>query len=946
MKTALVQTIEQGGNTYGQVSSPDDLMKAQDFAHEHVNGLTHDFINRSSRPEIVGFDYSLGAGNAFNITVAAPGRIYTQDGISYDLADDTTVTFDTAHATLPRIDLVVATIEDEADSELDLIPFVRLRTTEEFEAEAPAYSPSNISAATELHWKATVSIKKGTPSANPVAPTLDSNEIPLYRVAIGATMIRINELNVTDLRGVVDTVRHLTDQFSQNQIDMSEVRRRLAIVEDLGGRPIDLSQVFGDIQSLEEILADLLSRATSAADLPEIRYEVPKHPLTDNRSSQIIATGNVVSGTPVVDIEIGGRVNFGDAEVVISPNGFVDPDLNARFATIGSDPGHAVRTEALTLASVTPGASDGTVDFVGKSGDLTPARYYPGTAARDEQFVEIFAGVALDNASALSDWKTYDTYNDTITSRVLTGDALPPSDRPALFPFGDGENVLVVAGSMATNTPRSFKVNADTAVSTEITGTKPTGYSFLGDLIGDGRILIIGLQSNGSILHWEYDTGGNTFTALSVTGSVPTFSENAAGGCYYKEDQFLLLSASNLNTGTGKTHIFDRTTLQWTELSINFPYDYFGANMPVVGFRVANVSGRPMLIGGFISQAGRFGPTKSSAYELVNAVVSGAGRSGDGSFVSTQPTWKETVINVPDRSVHGFCSTIGQDAFPSGKGYVFGGQGQYVDPQTQTFGSSQTGLIATSYNGQPGISIGDGSTYAMFEIDPFTAAWDVLAYRASLIGRFTSQNVKLEVSLDDGEHWHTVSPDATFPVTDSAAPGERRLRFTLYRSGSNPPILTSLTEAFDQDGVSEAESRMVVRYDAPDSVKALYIDRLGRVTLSSTIEPSTPQKAIIHKTTPDGSDEPILKNYINRRRPHLKYEGTQPASDAEFGGFDNEMAVPTRYCAGWAYENDSIILGDLKLYYFYANVTFDENVQISGILSVRPSDKWIVELSG
>jgi len=230
MKKTLVQTIEEGGNTYGQVNNPDDLMKAQDFAHERVSGVVSDFINRSSTPEIVGFVYSLGAGNALNMTVAAPGRVY-KNGITYDLVSDTTVTFDAAHATLPRIDVVVAKIEDEVGSELDQIPFQRLRTPEEFDAEAPPYSPSNISAPTEIHWKATVIIKKGTPSANPVAPTLASGEIPLYRVAIGATIVRIDTANVVDLRGSAGTIRELTDLSAQDQNSLPELRRRRAILQ-------------------------------------------------------------------------------------------------------------------------------------------------------------------------------------------------------------------------------------------------------------------------------------------------------------------------------------------------------------------------------------------------------------------------------------------------------------------------------------------------------------------------------------------------------------------------------------------------------------------------------------------------------------------------------------------------------------------------------------------
>src|SRR5437867_3330164 len=131
MKKRLIQIVEQSEHDYGQVSSPDDLMKAQGFAHDHVTQVTHDFVNNSRDEEIVGFDYALGSGNTFQITIKRPGRVYTKDGLSYELLADATVTLADPDATHPRVDLIVAKLEDETPAEMDLVPFTRLDVDEQ-----------------------------------------------------------------------------------------------------------------------------------------------------------------------------------------------------------------------------------------------------------------------------------------------------------------------------------------------------------------------------------------------------------------------------------------------------------------------------------------------------------------------------------------------------------------------------------------------------------------------------------------------------------------------------------------------------------------------------------------------------------------------------------------------------------------------------------------------
>ena len=933
MKQALVQTLEQSGHTFGQVNNPDDLMKAQGFAQEQVKGVVSDFINRSLRPEIVGFDQTLGAGTAFNMTLLK-GRVYTQNGISYDRDASTTVTFDAAHATLPRIDIVVAKIEDEVDAALNLIPFVRLKTPEEFEANVPSYPPSNISAPTEKHWKATVIIKKGTAAETPAKPTLASNEIALYEVIIGAASISIQSANVVDVRNTADTVRILTDRDKVHQASLAELQRRLAVVEDLGGQPIDLTQLFGEVRSLEEILSDLLSRASSSADYPEIRYN-SNHGLAAYDPWNILnwktrAAAAFGSGVAHIDFDLGLTVNFGDAEVVMTPDSFVDPALNARYYTpAGNEAAHLTQTETLTLNDVTPGANDGSVAFTGTGLNISPPRGRAAAAARSSRYVEIFGGQANDNYSALSDWHTYDRENNTLTARTITGDALPASDRPAMFTIGDGTHVLVIAGvgGDVGATPRCFVVNAATGVSVEIATTKPIGNEFCGDLIADDKIFIMADRYNtGTVTFWEYTISTNTFVSVNTTGNVPTEFRDNALGCYYAENQFVFV------TKDSKTLIYDRTTLQWTEVSVNAPFERQkespGGNHQ--GARMANVNGRPQITGGFhLNSNGleNLGYDASWSYELTYSVPV---PQTNGQFGKSSLIWKESLIAIPRTSHHTFCSTLGTTNRANGYGFKVGGGGPYLAAQPQVYAARAAGLIVSSYNGQPGISISDGSSFAQFEIDPFTTALDVTGYFASFAGRYSKQNLKVEISFNNGSTWQDYEPDLA--IARGASGVTRRMRITLYRGGANPPILTSVTESFDTDSALDLEQRTVIRIDTPqdDEFYALHIDRLGKARFTNTsnppgLEPSTGGKCLLLQMIATDGAAPTLTPLINRRRPIERITGVKDAATTT--DVFTFLAVPVRY-----FEVIGIASGTKHVYkpteHPVANANFRMKVQI------------------
>lgn len=897
MKQALVQTIDQGGNTYGQVSSPTDLMKAQEFVHDRITGVTKDFLNGTTDPDIKGFSFSLGAGNAFNITIQTPGRIYIENGVSFDLLTNATVTFDAADASLPRHDLVIAKIEDDIDAEPDSLPFVRLRTSEELSDGDPAYPPTNITAPTEKHWRATIQIKKGTPAASPEVPELGAGEIPLYRVMITPQSTSLVPGDVLDLRNIAKTVRQLNASDSTNRTSIADIYRRLVVLEQIGTLLINIG---GDVQTLEEYLAELLARTSASADLPEVRYDYPKFDLFDKRSAMIQATPDYIASQGIIDFELGLRVNFGDTEVALVPDK-IDPAWNPRYVVqSGSPVGHVQREVALTPSTVTDLGSDAAPGFTSRLSSLLDARYKAAAAARDERYIEIFGGINNLSGGVLSDWQTYDTENDTIATRTVTGDAIPASKNVFMYPCGDGEHVLVCSVDTGPTLAKWFrcKVDGTNVVSTRVlTGDVPTGTDFMGDLVRADLIFIVGVDAGDSAngRYYHYHIEDNEFTQVAVT--VPTglqfVTTGGFAGCHYKENEFIFVTSTGI--GVYRTYLYNVLTssiVQLTGISEPWAGRYTNQAGWATGFMMANVNNRPMLIGGNV-----FGPspTSSWAYELLSNNATTRPIDGGRTY------WNESVINVPARWLGSFVSTIGGDGLPTGVGFSLGGRGmQASDVQPVIYGSTQNGLIGATYNGEDGITIGANASYGSFEIPAYVTAGQIFSYFASLRGRnITNESVKISVSFDGGTTWHDMLSNQTIPVTDSSDPADRRFRITLYRNGTTTPVLTALTEAFDEDSEVDLEGRTMIRIDTPedDNFYAMYMDRRGNVTFldvgSNTLLPSSPARCLLMQIIATADDAPTLTPLINRRRPVETVLGTKTAAASE--SIYSNLAVPFRH---------------------------------------------------
>ena len=936
-KKVLFDSVIVGQQTFGRKARAQDFLDMQRFAHESTEQVTTDFL--ASERTVSGFDFAFadtGNTNTRNLTILAPGRVYEADGRQYELAANTPLTIAPADLQFSRIDLIVAVIEADFATTTETIPFVRVRTQTELEAGAAAFAPTQLQQPTRSVNRAVVQLRQGTPGDNFSFPVLASNEVLLYVVNVPVKTTGVRQEDLSDVRPSVRKLKTVDDAVDVLLREVDGIDRRLGKFEtDLANQNVDLTPIFGSIKTLGEIISDLNNRVNS------LNYSLPEIPTTLAPSSpaggKLQSTGNLDASTPVVDIELGSSVKFGDKEVVLSPSKF-PPEVNARFAQIAGGTSNERLESLLTLNNVRLLDSDGGADFALRNAQFPTARSRPAVAARDARFVEIYGGLAADNSSFVGEWTTYDSDSDTLTARSFTGIAPPNCDRPALFPCGNGTDMLLVAGASNTQNPRWFRFNAVTRACVEKTNNLPTGVQFFGDLIAPGIVFIVALRKippGYTADYWKYETATDSFTQLGVFGNPPTVSLDAVHGCTLEAGKFVAVAFDPNVSASGKTHVFDYASLTWTQLNIPAPYGQgVEKQLPLSRFRLANVNGRVRLIGGLLAKPTDL--TKGRIWELVrqSSPTDGVGDIRFG-------VWKAFEGTFPPVQDAGFCGTL-RDGLAIGKAFLFAGAGGFSEAKQAIYTSVQGGLVAAAIDepgviSEQGISLADGSTFASFELPTHITPWDVGAYFFTVAGRFDKGEVKLEASFDSGLTWSQYRPSNTTSVAVSGNPGDRRLRITLYGFGKVKPILTRLNEIFDADGVVLKE-RVVLRYNAVTTgVRALYADRDGKVTIESAVVPSTTTKALLQKVSPQGAAAPIVKNYINKRHAHLRYQKTVIEGDPTSTVFENELAVDASWVDAYA-----VSASNNTIYKIVSPaVAFDAPVQIIG---VEVGDDWTVEL--
>lgn len=256
MKKVFVLGVQPDpeGPTFGRVMDPQDFQKSQDYAHAHVDQVVKNLLVAGAQSaQVAGFQATVAGG--LNVSVAT-GAVVDAWGISYESpAAASVVAMAAAHQNLNRLDLIYASLEIDANANSEFRPYRQLRTQAELEAGLPSYLPTQFNQPTELHTRATIGVKTGVPSANPVAPAVGANEVALWQVqvAAGQAVLVANDLT---------SVRTLMKSLYQAITDIVVLQAQMAVLPEtvqdivglfLGSPDGSLTVTYNDAGNVENI---------------------------------------------------------------------------------------------------------------------------------------------------------------------------------------------------------------------------------------------------------------------------------------------------------------------------------------------------------------------------------------------------------------------------------------------------------------------------------------------------------------------------------------------------------------------------------------------------------------------------------------------------------------------------------------------------------------------
>ncbi|MGA9774019.1 MAG: hypothetical protein WBV94_33620 [Blastocatellia bacterium] len=950
-KQVIVEAIQpdEDGPVFGKVSDPADFMKSQIFAHHHAEINARDFfIGKCATRAVVGFVLSLPGG--MQLRVLAPGQVVDVDGKSYELIDSSVdLTLEGADTELSRIDIVVAVLE-EVETADELRPFQRLRTQDELDDAVAAYPPQQFNQPTEKHTRATIVVKTGEAAPQPVVPTTDADETPLYALRILPSATQIDGASVVDLRHLVASNCELQDLIEDlsDQLDNPPAKHRHEADEvDVDGNSpaFKLGATVQDALDTLALRTDETSPDTTGAALalrPEIlRPDVAAYNVA---SGKLGSSGALQSAVPVVRIPYPRQVEFSTGRFTLDPNAFLDKTLNPRL--INSDPDAGDNTiehvvdYSLGSIEIIQTTGGGAWTLQGVQLPDNRARSYAGqrmAAPRDGRYIEVMGGAPLAGDSA---WFTIDTLNGTITQKEFTGD-IPNFYIRGVFPTGDGVNVIVAEqpgadGGQNGTKLKWYKVNCDTGASTHITGTAP-GWTeddtlsgntsgVIGDLIAPNIIFLLikvdGLAgSAGEGKAWIYHCDTGTFEQISpigqnqVNGPLAGLQLNQilqdVDVCCYKSGQAVLVRG----IGT-QTWIFDYPTRSWTRLQIAQPVGDLKtwSNDRLWGVTLANINGRVQLT----SEA-------SSLWELTPSNVAGWQNIGLPSGLGDGLTGR------------GFPGLIGMlvDGLPRGTGWLIGGR-LSNKPKQDIWKFAAGGIIETVFEGAPALTLGPGTKSATFRVANFQLPWQVAQMLITLRGANLQGRVKIVESFDNGAHLQEIPVNATTEILNSNSNPNRQLLITLIGTDAVKPIIAQSHETFEQEG-GVGLGMVYLIYDCPVGTTYLFMNDKGQITSEAGAKETTKSKALLLRATKNGSLAPTTFDFINKPRIERKYQGG-PKSGGVDPSFANDFSVTPDFIQCWLVDADGIVhlLTD-------CTVVFNGNNTVTGLAN---GQSYRVHLAG
>ncbi|MBI3654085.1 MAG: hypothetical protein HY231_23895 [Acidobacteria bacterium] len=907
-------TIDEANDAFVEIKET-DIAEVGQAAMAGDAATIDDFIIKPGG-EIVseGGDFQLAGG--LNINIYKPLRCWRgTDGKQFSDFDPAvkTLTLAPADSTNPRIDLIYALLTEDADAGQET------RHAKKDPADADS-AEADVSVYTEKRNTLSINKVTGTPATSPAVPALPANSAPLYYVIVptGATVLTGD--NIIDARHNFDT--------------LEEVNERLAILEGIVNTlqqqkhhhkagEVDIEAGAGRFAGLTEQQAwNLLgSQSDGKQNDPIVRPEILTPELapytyvgSNACAGKLGSAGDTESGTPVVDMPVGRQVSFfGGAVQTLTPNLFpaqvAGINLLARFfnKNVNQATNSFANSLNLSLASISAIQSDGGGAFE-LQGYALPVNRFKNWAGQvltcafsATKIVVAGGGAGLGDAA----FYEVDTVGQTVTQRVLSGD-VPNGYLKAVLPCGDGVNVIVAQRPSAVNNNGKlewFKVNMSTLVSVKFTGTAPgytasapgdvnSDHGVIGDLVAPNLLLIlvnvtgdIGYSANAidNVL-WFYHVDTNTFESFTPVGQNPLTGLSATTAlqdvdlCCLESGKALLVRGRQI-----ATHVFDTASRTWTKLNISNPTSDLSAANPnaLQNLSVSNVNGRVLLSSAY-SSIWEYTPGATPKWDNRN-LSEGLGATGLG------------------RGAAGLVGLI-SGGLPVGAGYLLGGLvGSTAKKDIWKWGPG--GIIQAAC----GLTLGAGTNQASFVIDDGQQlGWQVAKVIGNPIGvNLIAGSIKLEVSFDNGA-WAEVTRDVINSIVSAGSNPVRRWRVTLFGSGSNKPCISKLNENFESAaGPGFTELVLRFNYNASLGTRYLYVDRTGVVTLETTAAPSTPDKCLLMKITPNGSSAPTPFDYLNRRWFHIKKTTTRASGSTP--AIANDLAVLPSFIRAYLKESDGTL---------------------------------------
>lgn len=350
-RKVLILNRVEGSVTYGRVVKTTEHMAMQDYAHEHVEMVVRDKLMRNATAtEVTGFALTLTAGTlGFSI---AEGHVIDVLGRSFNTlppGQATALAVPQAHASLPRIDLVYASLAADQDAVNADLPFRRLRTTVELaDPTSTPYPITNYNVATQRQNAAVVTVRQGVANASPVAPAVGANEVALFQIRVdaGATSLALNK--VTDVR---PTMKSLPDAFSRIvALEASPAVSGLAeAVQDVVGAFIGVAANNGLAVTYDDTANTLVFSSVvasgaakgmmSAVDFVKLG-NLPAFALADFDNRYVNATGDTINGN-VVHNGVYSQTNLGGTDAFQA--------INATHRIVGAQNLQNVPSAGLTV---------------------------------------------------------------------------------------------------------------------------------------------------------------------------------------------------------------------------------------------------------------------------------------------------------------------------------------------------------------------------------------------------------------------------------------------------------------------------------------------------------------------------------------------------------------------------------------------------------------------